>query len=86
MSIFTKKDYSNDTRKITGRKDNRVVMKKQKISTDTKTKYSICPRCSKKGYNRSKGHCKLCKFKYTPNKRYTYEKHTVRSKKDNTHT
>ena len=66
--MFNKKDYLNDTRKITGRKDNRVVMVKSKIPTDLKTVYSICPRCSKKGYVRSKGHCKICNFKFQPNK------------------
>lgn len=82
MSVLKKKDYINDTVRAVGRKDNRIVMKKEKIPTDMKTKYSICPRCSKKGYNRSKGYCKLCKFRFTPNKRLTYEKSTLLSKKN----
>jgi len=68
LSLFNKKDYANDTKRITGRLDNRVVMKKQKIPTDMKTAYNICPRCSKKGYVRTKGYCKICKFKFRPNK------------------
>ncbi|GEM_PF-7048324 len=68
MSVFNKKDYANDTKRITRRLNNRVVMKKEKITTDMKTVYSICPRCSKKGYVRQKGYCKLCKFKFQPSK------------------
>lgn len=86
MSIFRKRDYIVDTIRTTGKKDNRVVQKKTKIPTQDKTKYSICPRCSKKGYVRSKGFCKLCKYRFTPNKRLTYEKFTLNSKKNNTHT
>lgn len=81
MSIIRKEDYTIDTRRATGKKDNRVVMKRQKIPTNMKTKYSTCPRCSKKGFNRKKGFCKLCKFKHNPKKEYTYEKYTIKSKK-----
>ena len=66
--MFTKKNYLDDTRKITGRKDNRIVMVKSKIPGDMKTVYSVCPRCSKKGYVRQKGYCKVCKFKFQPDK------------------
>jgi ribosomal protein L37E len=68
MSLLRKKDYTNDTKKVVGKKDNRAVMSKIKLPTDMKTEYSICPRCSKKGYVRNKGFCKLCKFRFTPNK------------------
>lgn len=43
-------------------------MVKSKIPSDKKTVYSICPKCSKNGYVRNKGYCKLCKFKFEPNK------------------
>lgn len=81
MSIIRKEDYAIDTKRVTGKKDNRVVMKKQKIPSNMKTKYSTCPRCSKKGYNRKKGYCKLCKFRFTPKKGYTYDKYTSQIEK-----
>ncbi len=81
MSRFKKKDYINDTIRVVGKKDNRIVMTKTKLPTEDKTKYSICPRCSKKGYVRSKGYCKNCKFRFTPDQRSTYQKFTLKSKK-----
>ena len=74
MSLFTKRDYINDTIREVGKKDNRVVMKKVKIPTDKKTTYSICPRCSKKAYSRKKGFCKFCHFRFTPDKKLSWEK------------
>jgi len=74
LSLFKKKDYTNDTKRATGRVNNRIVMKKQKIPTDMKTVYSICPVCSKKGYVKSKKYCKNCKFQFTPEKEITWKK------------
>lgn len=48
-------------------------MRKIKVAVDMKTVYSICPRCSKKGYVRTKGYCKICKFKYRPNKPISWQ-------------
>ncbi len=81
MSLFRKRDYINDTIRATGKKDNRIIQTKANIPTQDKTQYSVCPRCSKKGYVRSKGYCKLCKFRFTPKKRFTYEKFTLNSEK-----
>jgi len=78
MSIFSKNDYINDTKRTVGRKNNRIVMKKTKLPTQNKTSYSICPRCSKKGYNKNKGFCKLCKFRFTPNKEIVWKKMTLK--------
>jgi len=80
MSVFRKRDYINDTIRTTGKKDNRIIQKKAKLPTQSKTRYVICPRCSKKGFVRSKGYCKLCKFRFTPDKRFTYEKFTIKQK------
>jgi len=74
MSIFRKRDYVIDTIRTTGKKDNRIVMKKAKIPSDLKTVYSVCPRCSKKTYSRKKGFCKFCHFKFTPDKKLSWEK------------
>jgi len=72
MSLIRKRDHVIDTIRATGKKDNRFV-KKVRIPTQMKTDYVTCPRCSKKGYVRSKGYCKLCKFKFTPNKKITWQ-------------
>jgi len=73
LSLFTKRDYVIDTKRVVGKIDNRKVMKKVKIPTNMKTIYSVCPRCSKKSYVRSKGFCKFCKFKFNPNKKLTWQ-------------
>lgn len=74
MSVFSKKDYLNDTKRETGKKDNRIVQKKTKLPTDQKTKYSVCPSCSKIRYVRKKGYCYNCKFRFTPNKEIEWSK------------
>jgi len=71
MSLFRKRDYVIDTKRVVGKIDNRNVMKKVKIPT--KTKYSVCPRCSKKSYVQRKGFCKFCHFKFTPNKKLSWQ-------------
>ena len=73
MSLIKKRDHVIDTIRATGKKDNRIVMKKVKIPTQLKTDYVTCPRCSKKGYVRSKGYCKLCKFRFNPHKKITWQ-------------
>ena len=77
MSILNKKDYFIDSKRATGRVDNRIVMKKQKIPTNMKTVLSICPMCSKKGYDKKKKQCKICKFKFRPNRSISWEKSSL---------
>lgn len=46
MSIFRKSDYIRDTVSITGRKDNRIISKKTKLPTQTKTHSIYCRNCN----------------------------------------
>ena len=65
MSLFRKSDYYREAQ---GKRSKGAITPKTKLPTVNKTKLSICPRCSKKGYIRSKGHCIICEFDFTPNK------------------
>jgi len=74
MSLFSKDDYLNDTKRETGKKNNRIIQKKTKLPTNLKTKFSVCPRCSKVKYVRKKEYCFNCKFRFTPEKELEWRK------------
>jgi hypothetical protein len=50
------------------------IMKKTRLPTQVKTKRSICPRCSKKGYSKELRSCIKCKFVFSPESMFSIKK------------
>jgi len=72
MSVFVSKKALQRENKLYQR--NNIIMKRTHLPTESKTKRTTCPRCSKRGYSKVLRSCIKCKFVFTPEKEMTFSK------------